>query len=201
MYKESVTLAFTGASGIQYGLRLLEVLVQSEIEVSLVISAAGHIVLNEETELKVPGNPEKIADYFSSLYKAGKNQIKVYGQQQWMSPVASGSNNPKKMVICPCTTGCLAAIATGISDNLIERGADCVIKEGGKLILAVREMPLSSLHLEHMLKLAKMGVVIMPPNPGFYFNPKSIEDMVDFVVARILDHLGVKHTLSHRWGE
>jgi 4-hydroxy-3-polyprenylbenzoate decarboxylase len=104
------------------------------------------------------------------------------------------------MVICPCTTGCLSAVAHGSSDNLLERAADVVIKEQGKLILVVREMPFSVIHLQNMLSLAQQGVVIMPANPGFYFNPTSLEEIVDFVVAKILDQLGLPQTLSARWG-
>jgi len=105
------------------------------------------------------------------------------------------------MVICPCTVGTLAAVAAGLSDTLIERAADVMLKEGRKLILVPRETPFSALHLENMLKLARAGAVILPANPGFYNRPKSVEDLVDFIVARILDHLGVQHELMHRWGE
>ena len=114
--------------------------------------------------------------------------------------MASGSAAPKQMVVCPCSTGSLSAIANGASDNLVERAADVVIKERGQLILVPREMPLSSIHLEHMLKLSQMGVTIMPAAPGFYHQPKSISDLVDFVVARILDHLGLDQQLMARWG-
>jgi 4-hydroxy-3-polyprenylbenzoate decarboxylase len=105
------------------------------------------------------------------------------------------------MVVCPCTSGALAAIAQGSADNLIERSADVAIKEGRKLILVPREMPLSAIHLENMLKLARLGVVILPPSPGFYHQPRRIEDLVDFVVARLLDHLGIEHQLVPRWAE
>lgn len=104
------------------------------------------------------------------------------------------------MVICPCSTGTLAAVATGMSNNLLERAADVVIKERGQLILVPRETPFSAIHLEHMLSLSRLGVTIMPAAPGFYHNPKSVEDLVDFMVARILDHLGVDHALTSRWG-
>ena len=104
------------------------------------------------------------------------------------------------MVVCPCSAGCLSAIALGASNNLLERAADVVIKEQGKLLLVVRESPLSPIHLEHMLSLAKLGVCIMPASPGFYFKPQSVGDLVDFVVARILDHIQVPHRLSERWG-
>jgi 4-hydroxy-3-polyprenylbenzoate decarboxylase len=127
--------------------------------------------------------------------------LRVFGREDWFAPVASGSNPPDAMVICPCTVGTLAAVAAGLSDNLIERAADVTLKEGRKLILVPRETPFSALHLENMLRLSRAGAVILPANPGFYHKPKRVEDLVDFVVARILDHLGVKHDLMARWGE
>jgi len=195
-----ITLAFAGASGAAYGLRLLEQLVIANVRISLVISSAGHLVIHDETDLKVPGNPQKIAEFFQERFCAAPGQIKAYGKDQWSSPLASGTGAPKTMIVCPCSTGCLSAIAVGASDNLLERAADVVIKEQGKLVLVVREMPLSAIHLEHMLNLARLGVCIMPASPGFYFRPQSVEDLVDFTVARILDQVGVPHTLSQRWG-
>ncbi|MGE3318621.1 MAG: flavin prenyltransferase UbiX [Candidatus Berkiella sp.] len=196
-----VTLAFAGASGAQYGLRLLEQLILAKVQVSLVISPAGHLVIHDETDLQVPGNPQRIAEFFTERFQAAPGQVKVYGKDQWSSPLASGTNAPKTMIVCPCSTGCLSAIAVGASDNLLERAADVVIKEQGKLVLVVREMPLSAIHLEHMLTLARLGVCIMPASPGFYFRPKTVEDLVDFTVARILDQINVPHNLSHRWGQ
>ncbi|MCS5710563.1 UbiX family flavin prenyltransferase [Candidatus Berkiella aquae] len=196
-----ITLAFAGASGAPIGLRLLEQLVLAKIQISLVISPAGHLVIHDETDLNIPGNPQKLAEFFQAHFQASPGQIKVYGKDQWSSPLASGSSAPKTMIVCPCSTGCLSAIALGASDNLLERAADVVIKEQGKLVLVVREMPLSAIHLEHMLKLARLGVCIMPASPGFYFKPQSVQDLVDFTVARILDQVGVAHQLSQRWGE
>lgn len=200
MSKE-ITLAFAGASGVAYGLRLLEQLVQAKMSISVVISPAGHMVIDDETDLKLPGNPQKIAEFFTQRFQAQAGQIKVYSKDQWSSPLASGSGAPKTMVVCPCSAGCLSAIAVGASNNLLERAADVVIKEKGQLILVVREMPLSPIHLEHMLSLARLGVCIMPASPGFYFRPEKVEDLVDFVVARILDHIGVVHQLGQRWGQ
>lgn len=200
MSAAEVTLAFAGASGAAYGLRLLEQLLLVNTNVSLVISPAGLMVINDETDLTLPGNPQKIADYLSARYSAKKGQLKVYGKDQWSSPLASGSGSPKTMVVCPCSAGCLSAIALGASNNLLERAADVVIKEQGKLILLVREMPLSVIHLEHMLSLARLGVCVMPASPGFYFKPEKVTDIVDFVVARILDQLGIPHQLGSRWG-
>jgi 4-hydroxy-3-polyprenylbenzoate decarboxylase len=125
----------------------------------------------------------------------------VFGREDWFAPVASGSNAPDAMVICPCTMGTLGSVAAGLSENLIERAADVMLKEGRKLIFVPRETPFSTLHLETMLKLARAGAVILPANPGFYHHPQRVEELVDFVVARILDHLGVTHELMRRWGE
>ena len=130
-----------------------------------------------------------------------KGQLRVFGREEWFAPIASGSNPADSMVICPCTMGTMAEIASGMSQKLIGRAADVMLKENRQLILVPREMPFSTIHLENMLKLARNGVVIMPANPGFYHHPENVQDMVDFVVARILDHLGVAHKLMPRWGD
>jgi 4-hydroxy-3-polyprenylbenzoate decarboxylase len=201
MSREAIALAMTGASGAVYGLRLLECLLEAQKTVYLMLSPAAQIVLAQETELKIPGTPAEQEKYFSTLYRAREGQLKAFGPNAWYSPPASGSNAPRAMVVCPCTSGALAAIAQGSADNLIERAADVAIKEGRKLILVPREMPLSAIHLENMLKLARLGVVILPPNPGFYHHPQRIEDLVDFVVARLLDHLDIEHRLVPRWAD
>jgi 4-hydroxy-3-polyprenylbenzoate decarboxylase len=201
MNDNTISLAITGASGAQYGLRLLECLLQAEQHVYLMVSQAAQVVLATETDLKVPGRPEAMQEFFTELFGANPGQLEVFGREQWMAPVASGSNAPRAMVVCPCSTGSLSAIATGASNNLIERAADVMLKERRQLILVPREMPLSAIHLEHMLKLSQLGVTIMPASPGFYHRPQSVEQMVDFVVARILDHLGLEHSLLERWGE
>ncbi len=201
MSREAIALAMTGASGAVYGLRLLECLLQAQKTVYLMLSPAAQIVLAQETDLKVPGTPVEQEKYFSAHYGARAGQLKAFGPNAWFSPPASGSNAPRAMVVCPCTSGALAAIAQGSADNLIERAADVAIKEGRKLILVPREMPLSAIHLENMLKLARLGVVILPPSPGFYHQPRRIEDLVDFVVARLLDHLDIEHRLVPRWAD
>ncbi len=193
-------MAITGASGIVYGLRLLECLVKAKKEIYVLISQAAREVAAHENDIKLPGQTPKLQEYLSDLYQAEKNQIKVYAHQEWTSPIASGSNTSDAMVICPCSSGCLSAIATGASNNLIERVADVMLKEQKKLILVPRETPLSAIHLENMLKLARLGVVILPAMPGFYHKPTSVEAMVDFVVARILNHLGISHRLVEMWG-
>ncbi len=195
-----VILAMTGASGAAYGLRLLDCLVRAERSVYFLLSKAAQIVLAMETNLDVPSKPAQMQDWLSKQYAARPGQIQVLGRDQWTAPVASGSHNAEHMVVCPCTTGTLAAIANGNSDNLIERAADVMIKERRGLIMVVRETPLSSIHLENMLTLSRIGVTIMPANPGFYHKPASIDDIVDFIVARILDHLQVPHALVDRWG-
>lgn len=200
MTDKRITLAITGASGAPYALRLLELLVKAEYQVFVLISSAAKVVFATEEDIKIPARPDAAAAFFTERFGATEGQITVCGKEEWFSPVASGSAAPKQMVVCPCSTGSLSAIANGASDNLVERAADVVIKERGQLILVPREMPLSSIHLEHMLKLSQMGVTIMPAAPGFYHQPKSISDLVDFVVARILDHLGLDQQLMARWG-
>lgn len=195
-----ITLAFTGASGAPYGLRLLEMLIGAGRPVHLLISQAAHLVIGTETDLKLPARPAEIRRVLSERFGAAPEQLQVFGREQWTAPIASGSSLAEAMVVCPCTTGTLAAIAAGTSDNLIERAADVMIKEQRKLILVVRETPFSALHLENMLKLARLGVLILPANPGFYNRPTSIQALVDFVVARTLDQLGIEHSLSERWG-
>ena len=193
-------LAITGASGAPYALRLLEVLLSKGECVDLMISVPGQIVIGMESALKLPGRPAEIRRLLAARFGADEGQLRVFGREEWTAPLASGSSAPRAMVVCPCTTGTLASIAAGTSNNLIERAADVVIKEGRKLVLVPRESPFSALHLENMLKLARLGVVILPPNPGFYQQPASIEDLVDFVVARILDQLAIENDLSSRWG-
>jgi 4-hydroxy-3-polyprenylbenzoate decarboxylase len=195
-----ITLAITGASGAPYALRLLEMLIKADYQVYVLISSAAKVVFATEEGLKLPSGKEPLAAYFTERFGAQPEQIIVCGKDEWFSPVASGSAAPKQMVVCPCSTGTLSAIAHGASDNLIERGADVVLKERGQLILVPREMPFSSIHLENMLKLTNMGATIMPAAPGFYHEPKSIQDLVDFVVARILDHIGVEQDIMQRWG-
>ena len=191
----------TGASGAQYGLRLLQSLVQADREIYFVISDPGLIVVNMETDLKLPKAVREMEKRLQAFAGAKEGQIKVFGQDQWTAPIASGSAAADAMVVCPCTTGALSSIAVGASRNLLERAADVTIKEQKKLILVPRETPLSAIHLEHMLNLARLGVVILPPNPGFYQEPTTLLDLVDFVVARILDQLEIDHKLMKRWGE
>lgn len=195
-----IAVAITGASGSAYALRLLESLLASGRDIYLMISQAGQIVLKMESDLDLPGQPAEVEKLLSQRFQASPGQLQVFGRQQWMAPVASGSNPPAAMVVCPCTTGTLAAVAGGASNDLIERAADVVLKERRKLILVVRETPFSDIHLENMLKLSRMGAVIMPANPGFYHHPATLDEIVDFMVARILDQLDIEHSLMPRWG-
>ena len=199
-FSGKITIAVTGASGAPYAMRLLESLVAANYQVYLLFSSAARVVFDTEINIKVPGNPEAASQFFSTHFKAKENQITVFGKEQWFSQVASGSAAPKQMVVLPCSTGTLAAISQGMSDNLIERAADVVIKERGQLILVPRETPFSSIHLQNMLSLSQQGVTIMPAAPGFYHNPESIEDLVDFMVGRVLDHLKIEQTIMPRWG-
>jgi 4-hydroxy-3-polyprenylbenzoate decarboxylase len=200
-FPRRVTLAITGASGVQYGLRLLQCLVELDAQVLLMVSRAAQVVIATETDLRLPGAPDAMETFLSELFNAREGQIKVYGREQWMAPVASGSGAPSAMVVCPCSTGTLSAIACGASNNLIERAADVALKERRQLLLVPREAPYSEIHLEHMLKLTRMGAVIVPASPGFYQKPQSVEEMVDFIVARLLSQLGYEQTLLPRWGE
>lgn len=200
MKQNKITLALTGASGIIYGLRLLECLIKEKKEVYFLISQAAREVAVHEHDIKLPGQTDKLQTYLSELYHAEKDQLKIFSHQEWTSPIASGSNTTDAMVICPCSSGCLSAIATGASNNLIERAADVMIKEQKKLILVPRETPLSAIHLENMLKLSRLGVVILPAMPGFYHKPKSIDDLINFVVGRILNQLNTQHKLYEPWG-
>jgi len=196
-----IALAITGASGVHYALRLLQYLIDAGEMVYLMISEPGQIVISMETELKLQARPGEMQRFLTEYYGAEPGQLQVFGKQEWTAPVASGSSVPRAMVVCPCTMGTLAGIAAGTSDNLMERAADVVLKEGRKLILVPRETPFSVIHLENMLKLARMGAVMMAANPGFYHLPQSLDDLVDFIVARILDQLDIAHDLSVRWGE
>ncbi|WP_267887968.1 flavin prenyltransferase UbiX [Acidihalobacter yilgarnensis] len=199
--RRRIALAMTGASGVQYGLRLLECLIQADVHVYLMLSQPARVVIGMETDLSLPGRPAELARTLSALYGAAPGQLEVFGEQQWTAPVASGSGAPESMVICPCTTGTLSAVAVGASRSLIERAADVMLKERRRLIVVLRETPLSEIHLENMLRLTRMGAVMMPANPGFYHRPQSIEDLIDFMVARVLDHLSVPQGLLPPWGE
>jgi 4-hydroxy-3-polyprenylbenzoate decarboxylase len=196
----AITLAMTGASGAQYGLRLLECLVAAGRTVFVTLTKPALIVLGTETDCAVPARAADAARVLSERCHAKPGQVRVFGEEEWTSPLASGSGAPRTMIVCPCSMATLASIAAGASDNLLERAADVVLKERGNLILVPRETPFSAIHLENMLKLARLGCSIVPANPGFYHRPERIEQLVDFIVARVLDQAGIDHDIAPRWG-
>ncbi|MFK5948237.1 MAG: flavin prenyltransferase UbiX [Methylococcales bacterium] len=199
--KKVIILAISGASGVQYGIRLLEQLLTHEHKVYLLVTRAAHVVISMETELAWPANNHELHDQLCKRYGVDEKQLKVCGESEWASPIASGSATVDAMVVCPCSMGSLSSIAVGASANLLERAADVILKERKKLVLVPRETPFSDIHLENMLKLSRMGAVVLPANPGFYNKPQTVEDIVDFMVARVLDHLGIKQELQPKWGE
>lgn len=198
---DDITLAITGASGSPYAIRLLQQLLAAGQQVNLLVSKPGQIVLSMESDLSLSARTTTMQQQLASHFQLDNpDQLKVFGMDQWTAPIASGSGISRAMVICPCTTGTLASIATGQSRNLIDRAADVTIKEQKKLIMVIRETPVSAIHLEHMHRLAQLGVVIMPASPGFYTGINTVTDLIDFMVARILDHLDISHNLMPRWG-
>jgi len=197
----TIALALTGASGVQYGFRLLECLLQSGTTVYLMISKAAQVVIGMETEMMLPGRASDIQKILIEKYNSDERHLRVFGEDEWTAPVASGASAVDSMVVCPCSMGALSAIATGASNNLIERAADVILKERKKLIIIPRESPYSDIHLENMLKLSRMDAVIVDANPGFYNQPESIGDLVDFVVGKILDQLKIENDLLPKWGE
>jgi len=197
---KTVAVGLTGASGAMYGLRLVEVLVRSGSRVQLMITPAAHLVIREETAFEPPAQAAGQGEYFSARFGASPGQLVAYGQKDWYAPPASGSNPPDALVVCPCTSGTLAAIAAGTADTLLTRAADVMLKERRNLILVPRETPFSQIHLENMLRLARAGALVLPANPGFYHRPSSVDGVIDFVVARVLDQLGIAHDLLPRWG-
>ncbi len=201
MSNKTITLALTGASGMGYAMRLLELLLEDGHTVCLIYSQAAQFVAKQELDLVLPAKVTEAKAMLLERYRCRSEQLQVFAREDWLAPIASGTGASDAMVVCPCTMGALSAIANGASDNLIERAADVMIKEGRRLILVPRETPLSPIHLENMLKLSRIGVVMLAANPGFYHQPATVQDVVDFIVAKILDQLGVEHTLMARWGE
>jgi 4-hydroxy-3-polyprenylbenzoate decarboxylase len=200
MSESAITLAITGASGAIYGLRLLEQLLIAQRTVYLLLSQPARIVLETELALSLPKEIVEIQAFLATRYHAQPKQLHVFDLNQWTAPPASGSAKIQAMVICPCSGGTLGALASGLSRSLIERAAEVALKERRKLILVTRETPLSVIHLENMLRLSRMGCVILPASPGFYYRPQHIDDLVNFIVARILDQLEIAHDLIPRWG-
>jgi 4-hydroxy-3-polyprenylbenzoate decarboxylase len=186
-----VTLALTGASGAPYAVRLLRALNDARVPVRMIISETGWRLLDEELSIK--GEEQLRAQ------TGDWSDVVVYDDRDRGATPASGSAPSRGMVICPCSMGTLASIAQGTTRSLIERAADVVLKERRPLILVPRETPFSIIHLENMLRLSRAGAIVLPASPGFYNRPQSIADLIDFVVGRVLSHLGVEHVIGPRW--
>lgn len=200
MKPKNVFVAMTGASGSVYGLRLVEQLCLNGIKVTFSASCSGTQVCREETGLDLSGDLDGAGRRLYAHLEIESGIILVHPEDLFC-PAASGSAAPDAMIVAPCSMGTLARIACGVSSNLIERAADVMIKEHRPLLLVPRETPLSPIHLENMLRLSRTGVQIIPAMPAFYHRPDSVMDMVDFVVGKALDQLGVEHELYKRWGE
>ena len=186
-----VTLAITGASGAPYTVRLLELLVRHDVRVNLIVSTTGWRLLQEEMD--IDGEAA-----LRGRTNAGDGVV-LYDDRDRGATPASGSAPSRGMVVCPCSMGTLASIAQGTTRSLIERAADVVLKERRPLLLVPRETPYSAIHLENMLRVTRAGAIVIPASPGFYHRPKSIDDLIDFVVARILQHLDVDAGIGPRW--
>ena len=190
-----IVMAITGASGAPYAVRLLEQLVSAEKPVWLIVTSHGLRLLRTELDIDSVDSLRKqigVADW--------KRLVTVYDDADRGAAPASGSARNDGMVICPCSMGTLSAISVGASRSLVERAADVMLKERRKLVLVPRETPLSAIHLSNMLRVTRAGAVVLPAAPGFYNRPESISDLVDFVVARVLDQLGVENSIAKRWG-
>jgi flavin prenyltransferase len=197
-YKEKIIVAITGASGAIYAVRLLQRLLQTNVQVELIVSTDAFSVINQENVISTGCKKNDYKKKIQDFLEPNEKQLQIYDNDNFFNPPASGSSIADKMVIIPCSCATLSAIATGLSNNLIRRAADCVIKEKKQLILVPRETPFSSIHLENMLKLSNLGVCILPPNPAFYFKPKSVNEIIDFVIDRILQQLNIK-TTTKKW--
>ena len=191
-------LAITGASGAVYGLRLVQELLRAGGRVSMLVSAAGFAVLKQECGVDWGGAP--VSEELCRYFRCDEAALSYHSGGDFFAPIASGSSAPDAMIVAPCSMGTLSRISSGNSGNLLERSADVMLKEGRPLVLVPRETPLNAIHLEHMLKLARLGVRIVPAMPAFYQHPETLDDLVDFVVGKVLDSVGVEHALFRRWG-
>ena len=191
-------VAITGASGVVYGVRLVQALAGLGSEIHLIISEQARLVIHEELRITAKSYTQKehLAEIFG---REAMEKVQAYSPKDFAAPAASGSFPTKGMIIVPCSMGTLGAIASGFSQNLIHRAADCIIKEGRPLVIVPRETPLSAIHLENMLKLARLGVRVVPAMPGFYSGAQNLSDVVDFMTGKILDQLNVPHALYPRW--
>ena len=196
---KNIVVGITGASGSIYGLRLVEELLRAKKQVSLLLTNAGRQVLAFETGLQLAAEPQECLEQMRQHFSVA-DELTHYGLNDFFAPVASGSSAPDAVVICPCSMGTTGRIAAGLSDNLLERVADVALKERKMLLLVPRETPFNQLHLENLLRLSRAGAQILPAMPAFYQKPQSVEELVDFVVGKTLDSLGVEHQLFKRWG-
>ncbi|MBF0445943.1 MAG: UbiX family flavin prenyltransferase [Magnetococcales bacterium] len=208
MANNPILIAVTGASGALYSLRLIEMLLKSDRSVDLLLSDPARVVIKQECGLELQGDGESVVKAvlaflklpaIDSLDNIKSKRLQHFALKDWISPVASGSGGGRDMVICPCSMGTLARVRHGISENLIERGADVTIKEQGRLIMVPRESPFSPIHLENMLALSRLGVIMLPAAPGFYNRPQTVAELIDFIVGRILDRLEITHDLNPAW--
>lgn len=194
-------VAITGASGSIYGLRVAGELLRAGEKVSVLITGAGLAVLKEECGLDWGGGAAVVQDQLKSYFQYDGDRLSFYSEKDLLAPIASGSSAPDVMIVVPCSMGTLSRISCGNSGNLLERAADVMLKEGRPLVLVPRETPLNAVHLENMLKLARLGVKMVPAMPAFYQHPETLDDLVNFVAGKILDAVGVEHTLFRRWGQ
>lgn len=196
-HQKPLVVAITGASGSIYGLRLVQAVTELDHPITLTLSHAAGLVINEELGIKVD---VKSSSCLSQLFSPELIPlISYYPEHEMTAPIASGSYPTRGMVIVPTSTTCFAKVANGISESLIERAAECMIKEGRKLVVVPRETPLSAIHLENLLKLARLGVKIVPAIPAFYSGAQKVDELIDFVIGKILDQLEIQHTLYRRW--
>src|SRR4029079_1451524 len=191
----ATVLAITGASGAPYAVPLLEALVQARQPVQLIVSDHGLRLLRTETDI---GTIDALRARIGAA--AWDASVTLFDDNDRGAAPASGSARNRGMVICPCSMGTISAISQGTSRSLVERAADVALKERRALVVVPRETPYSAIHLENMLRLTRAGAIILPASPGFYHRPTRIDELVDFVVARVLDHLGVEHAIGRRWG-
>lgn len=201
MAADDLVLAMTGASGAPYGVRLLEVLLAAGRTVHLVLSPAAVQVLFQEMDRRIDPEHFRLQDLLGRpLADNETGKVLYHDHRNFMAGIASGTFPTAGMVVCPCSSGTVAAIAHGLSQNLIHRAADVHLKEKRKLVLVPREAPLSVVQLRNLTICAEVGAVVLPASPGFYTKPRSLEDAIDFIVGRVCDQLGVEHQLFRRWG-
>lgn len=196
LLRRKIAVMWSGGSGIAYGIRLVEALLQAGCEVHLAATAAAFRVLRHEAGIALDPSGADLVGLFAPELRGS---LRVHARDAVEAAPSSGSAGIEAVVVCPCSMGTLARIAHGFSSNLVERAADVAIKEGRRLVVVPRETPLSTIHLQNMLDLARMGVVVLPAMPGFYHRPQTVQDLVDFVVGKVLDRLGVEHAVVRRW--